>query len=108
MKPILRFVTAVLLLVSVNATGAALDDKARYDQQAAARYAALFQSLDRNGDGVVTRFEAQGDLNFVPRFDDMDIDRDGGVTFAELQRFVEREHSVQLQANAPQAADRMR
>jgi hypothetical protein len=36
----------------------------------------------------VTRDEARGDLLFLPQFDTMDIDRDGRVTSAELERFL--------------------
>ena len=72
------------------------DERADYNRRAAERYSALFQSLDRDGDGTVTRVEARGDLNFGPRFDDMDIDRNGIVSRAELQRFVAREFEVEL------------
>jgi hypothetical protein len=73
---------------------AGADDKADYDQRSAARYTALFQSLDRNRDGTVTRVEAKGDLSFGPVFDDMDINRDGGVTTAELQRYIEQRYGT--------------
>jgi hypothetical protein len=36
----------------------------------------------------VTRDEVRGDLLLVPQFDTMDIDRDGRVTAAELERFL--------------------
>ena len=103
MKQIVISCATALLLASTIAMAAVSDDKAQYDRQAAARYGTLFQSLDRNGDGVVTRLEAQGDLNFSPRFDDMDTNRDDKVTVIELQQFVEREHGVQLQLNPPAA-----
>ena len=86
---------AAFVLLASSTCGAVADDKAEYDRRAAARYTMLFQSLDRNADGAVTREEVSGDLNFGPRFDDMDINRDGIVTMAELQRFLEREHGVQ-------------
>ena len=85
----------VLVLFGACATGAAADDKAEYDRRAAAGYVSLFQSLDRNTDGAVTKSEAQGDLNFSPRFDDMDTNRDGVVTQMELQRYIERQHGPQ-------------
>ena len=87
--------TAVLVLLAGWAVTAGADDKAEYDRRAAARYTMLFQSLDLDGDGTLTRSEARGDLNFGPRFDDMDINRDGIVTTAELQRFIEQEHGAQ-------------
>lgn len=89
----------VLLAVSVHAWA---DDKAQYDKRAVARYVQLFQSLDRNADGVVTQEEAQGDLNLGPRFDDMDVNRDGRVTTEELHGYLERHHGMQRQG-APTA-----
>lgn len=85
---------AAFVLLTVCVAGAGADDKSEYDRRAAASYMALFQSLDRNGDKVVTKLESHGDLNFGPRFDDMDINRDGVVTLAELQHFIEREHGT--------------
>ena len=84
----------VLVLLAVCAMGAGADDKSEYDRRSAARYVSLFHSLDRDADGAVTRSEAAGDLNFGPRFDDMDINRDDIVTTPELQRFIEQEHGV--------------
>jgi len=36
----------------------------------------------------VSRSEAQGNIDFTVAFDDMDINRDGVVTKAELDRFL--------------------
>ena len=82
------------------ATGAAANDRAEYNRRAADTYVALFKSLDRNGDAAVTRSEAQGNLNFVPAFDDMDINRDGIVTAEELRRYIEQRYEVRVE-NAP-------
>jgi hypothetical protein len=82
----------VLVLAAACAAGAGADEKSEYDRRAAARDFALFQSLDRNADGVVTRLEAQGDVNFLPRFDDMEVDMDGVVTTAELRRYLEQRY----------------
>ena len=86
-------VGALVLLVAC-AMGAGADDKSEYERRSAARYVSLFHSLDRNADGAVTQSEARGDLNFGPRFDDMDINRDEIVTTPEFQRFIEQEHGV--------------
>ena len=86
---------AAFVLLAACVSGAAANDKLEYDRRAAARDTTLFQSLDRDADGAVTRLEAQGDLNFGPRFDDMDINRDGVVTMAELQRYIEQQYGVQ-------------
>src|SRR5690349_848328 len=75
---------------------AADDPKAEFDRRSAERYVALFQALDLNTDGMVSRAEAQGDLNFGPAFDDMDINRDGFVTVAELQRFIGQRFGLQV------------
>ncbi len=40
--------------------------------------------------------EVQGDLNFSPYFDAMDINRDGLVTAGELQRYIEHHHGVRV------------
>ena len=96
MSATLRQRSAAFVLTAACIAGATADDRAEYDQRAAARYTMLFQSLDRDADGVVTRAEVQGDLNFSPRFADMDINRDGVVTTAELQRFIAQEHGVSV------------
>ena len=83
----------VLVLLLAGATGA--DDKSDYNRRAAARDLTLFHSLDRNGDGMVTRLEAQGDINFLPRFDGMEVDMDGVITIDELLRYLERQYGVQ-------------
>jgi hypothetical protein len=82
----------ILVLLAAWAIGAAADDKSEYDRRAAAHHLSLFQSLDRNADGAVTRLEAQGDINFLPRFDDMEIDMDGVVTTTELRRYLEQRY----------------
>ena len=93
----LRVVPLLLLCLTVSgySSAAGADDKADYDRRSAARYTALFQSLDRNGDSAVTRVEAEGDLNFGPVFDDIDINRDGVVTTAELQGYIKQRHGTQ-------------
>jgi hypothetical protein len=81
-----------LALLMACATNAGADDKSDYNRRAAARDLRLFQSLDRNADGAVTRLEARGDINFWPRFDDMEVNMDGVVTMAELQRYLEQQY----------------
>lgn len=88
----MRRVWAVLL--GVLASMAVADDRADYNRRAAAADMAAFRQLDRNGDGQLTREEAGHDLNLGPRFDDMDINRDGIVTPAELHRYIERTYGV--------------
>jgi len=93
MKPVLR--TATVLILWSGAAIVWADDQAAYNSRAAARHAELFQSLDRNADGLLTREESKGDLNLGPRFDDMDINRDGIVTREELQRYIHQRYGAQ-------------
>lgn len=85
---------ALLLLVSTATPLVRADDKADYNARAAARDTRLFQALDLDADGVLTRAEAKGDLDLGPRFDDMDIDRDGRVTRQEFTRYIEQRYGV--------------
>jgi hypothetical protein len=91
----LKQLGALAALLAI-ATVAGADDRSDYNRRAAARDLELFHSLDRNADGVVTWAEAQGDINFLPRFTDMEVDMDGVVTLAELHRYVEQRYGVRL------------
>jgi Ca2+-binding EF-hand superfamily protein len=77
-------IAAAFLVVGTGFAQAPAD----YAKRVADSYRAAFKQSDRNGDGAVTRDEARGDLLFLPQFDTMDIDRDGRVTSAELERFL--------------------
>ena len=88
---------AVLLALAMTA-GA--DDKSDYNFRAAGDDVSLFHALDRNADGAVSRLEARGDINFLPRFDDMEVDMDGIVTRAELQRYIEQHYGILPSASA--------
>ena len=94
MKRVCQAGALAVLLACAMSAGA--DDRSDYNRRAAAGDLSLFHSLDRNADGVVTRLEAQGDINFLPRFDDMEVDMDGAVTTAELHRYLEQQYGVQL------------
>lgn len=96
------FHIACLAAALAGMGSAAADDRAEYNKRAAERDLALFAALDRNGDGVLTEAEAAGDLDLGPRLVDADIDRDGRVTRAEIDRYVARRYGTQLAA--PQAA----
>jgi hypothetical protein len=74
---------------------AGADDRSEYNRRAAARDLSLFHELDLNEDGAVTRLEARGDVNFLPRFNDMEVDMDGVVTVAELHRYLEQHYGAQ-------------
>src|SRR6185295_17890515 len=45
---------------------------------------AKFKSLDRNGDGVLTRSETSQIRDFAPAFDKADENRDGKLTLEEF------------------------
>jgi hypothetical protein len=81
----------------MNAAAAAADPQAEFRQRAADRIVASFHSLDRDHNLEVTRDEAKGDLHFTPAFDDMDINRDGIVTAAELQRYIELRVGIRME-----------
>lgn len=91
-----------LLLTWTMSAGA--DERIDYNRRAAARDLTLFHSLDLNADGKVTRFEAQGDVNFMPLFNDIEVDMDGIVTTAELHRYLERQYGVQVSRGELQTA----
>jgi Ca2+-binding EF-hand superfamily protein len=95
-KSLLCALAIALLGFALNSK-AAEDPKAEFDRRAAERYVSLFQALDLNNDAMVSKAEAQADLNFGPAFDDMDINRDGFVTAAELQRFIEQRYGMLVQ-----------
>ena len=85
---------AVLIFLLLSVTTTAADDKSVFNERGAAHDAALFQSLDRNADGVVSREESLGDLDFGPRFDDADINRDDNVTRQEFERYIAQRYGV--------------
>lgn len=89
-----------LITFACNAAAAFADDRADYQKRVATRFVNLFQELDRDRDGRVTRAEAAGDLNFLPALGEMDIDGDGAATRAELHRFIELKLGVQVQTAA--------
>jgi hypothetical protein len=86
------YVLALGLLAPLTAVGA--DARTEYYQRAAERDMTSFRALDVDQNRAVTRAEIQGDLDFGPRFDDMDINRDGVVTMEELQRYLEFHYGV--------------
>lgn len=87
-------------MLAAAAIAAHADDRTEYNRRAAARDLALFQSLDRNSDGVLARDETRGDLNLGPRFDDIDINRDGVISPDELQRYFAERYGVRAEAPA--------
>lgn len=85
---------AVGLFAAMTSFATTAQDKAAFEQGLIERHVALFGTLDRDGDDAVTYEESQGDVNFLPVFDDMDINRDGVVTRPELERFLSIEYGA--------------
>jgi Ca2+-binding EF-hand superfamily protein len=75
-------------LLAITSAGAVAQDRAAYDQRNIARFTDLFQRLDADRDGIVTRTEAHGNLDLLPVFQDVDLDGDDAITAAELNRFL--------------------
>jgi hypothetical protein len=78
---------AIIAIILALATCAAFAQApADYLKRVADSYRAAFSAHERNG--VVARAAVRGDLFFEPRFDDIDINRDGVITREELERFL--------------------
>jgi hypothetical protein len=78
----------VFVFAPAGAQSQAGGDKAAFDQASIARYRDMFAAQDFNRSGQVTREEVHGNVEFTAVFDDIDIDRDGIVTRAELDRYL--------------------
>lgn len=90
---------ALALALSALSTAALADARSDYYQRAAATDMASFRALDTDHDNSLTRAEVEGDNDFGPRFNDMDINRDGIVTLDELQRYIEQQYGVAAPAS---------
>ena len=88
----IRIVAAALLAAFSSLTAA--DDKADFNRRAAAADAAAFRQLDRDGNGALTPDEVRSDLNFGPRFDDADVNRDGVITAEEMRRYLDQTYGT--------------
>lgn len=76
----------IVIAAALAAGSAFAQAPAEYLKRVADNYRAAFALYERNG--VVLRAQVQSDLFFGVRFDDIDINRDGVVTRAELERFL--------------------
>ncbi len=70
--------------------GALAQDATAYHKRALERDLATFQQIDRDNSGRVSRQEAAGFVDFVARFDAIDVNRDNYVTRDELTAYHER------------------
>ena len=96
-----RFAHCALLAAALPTAALGADERTEYYQRAAERDVASFHALDTNHAGSVTRQDTLGDLDFGPRFTDMDINRDGVVTFEELSRYIRLHYGVEVPAAKP-------
>ena len=96
MKNLLPLAIAAALLLP--AASFAADERAEYYQRNANADFAKFRALDVNHRNAITRDETRGDVDFTPRFDDMDVNRDGVVTLDELLAYIDRHYGVKPSA----------
>jgi plasmid stability protein len=85
------------LTLALACSGQAVADddlRSAYYQRAADHDRALFESLDVDRNGVLSRDETQGDLDLGPRFNDIDVNRDNLITADELRRYVEQRYGA--------------
>ena len=78
----------IAIAIAVFAAPAFADDSATKGKAASGRTgtaAALFQRLDRNNDGFVTRDEAGDARELQGRFAELDKDNDGKISRSEMQ-----------------------
>jgi Ca2+-binding EF-hand superfamily protein len=78
----------VIGLVAIAGVATAQQAPPEFAQRLQASYRSAFMLYDANGDGVLTREEALGSNLLLGQFAEMDRDRDGRVTQAELERFL--------------------
>lgn len=79
----------VPLIAAWVSTLAVADDRGDYNRRSAERYTAMFHLADTNKDNRVSREEAHGTIELEAHFNDIDIDRDGTITWDELARYIE-------------------
>jgi len=88
MRRIWKFLVLAAALTALIGGNATAHDKAAYERRSIERYENVFRWLDNDRDDAVSLSEPEGNLHFLPVFDDMDINRDGSVTKAELERYL--------------------
>jgi hypothetical protein len=80
-----EWMLAVLLGWSVTAQGADLSHKKEMQRRVQERMEAQFKKADADGDGYLSRAEAEQNMPYIHRkFDLMDTDKDGRLTIKEI------------------------
>jgi hypothetical protein len=82
-----------LVLTSIAASAAAQDnDRAR---QVAAEMQKRFAAADKNGDGLLTKEEAQAGMPYVHKhFDEIDKAKQGSITLADIAAFARAQRAA--------------
>ena len=93
----MRATILAVALLAAAAIPAAADERADYNRRAAQADQAAFRALDLDRDGRLTLEEVLSDLNFGPRFNDVDINRDGVITPDEMRRYLEQTYRLPVQ-----------
>lgn len=83
-----RFCFTALMATCFCATALATD-RADYNRTSAERFVAMFRAADVGSRNAITRDDAGTSIELVARFDDIDINRDGTITWDELTRFID-------------------
>lgn len=86
----ITLVAAAALLLAQGAAVSADGDRETYNRRAAQTDMSLFRELDRSSNGFLIKEDTRGDLRLGPRFDDIDINRDGIVTPQEMRIYIEQ------------------
>jgi hypothetical protein len=94
----MNFRAPIFLMSLMLAAGAAASDRDAYNLRAATEDLAVFHSLAR--EGSLARADAQADLNFGPRFDQADSNRDGVVTASEMDRYIQQTYGIAAASSA--------
>lgn len=88
----------VALAGAILAAAAFADDKDTYELNRATEDLSVFHRLAR--DGALYREDVQAGVDFAPRFDAADANRDGKVTAEEMDQYVERTYGVKAMSSA--------
>lgn len=84
------------LLLAAAAPLVVAGDMEDYNRRAAERDMATFHAY-AGADRVLTPQAIRGELDLGPRFNDIDINRDGRITVEEMKRYIEQKYHVRLE-----------